>query len=104
MSHCDNVMACKIVSNLSQKQEAKQLDGDVEGIDSWVFHCLVQKYVPCDNVMACNMVSNLTPFSTYSSPLSVKRVEPCYNDIGLCDNFSIALDILRYKLIPHHSP
>jgi len=56
----------------------------------------------CDNVMTCNIVSNLTHFSTYPSPLSVNRVEPCYNDIGLCDTLSIASDILRYKLIPHY--
>jgi hypothetical protein len=28
------------------KQEAKQLDEVVDGIDSWVFHCLAKKYVP----------------------------------------------------------
>jgi hypothetical protein len=29
------------------------------------------------------------------------KVEPGYNDIGLCDTLSIASDILWYQLIPH---
>jgi len=28
-------------------------------------------------------------------------VDPSYNDIGLCDNSSIASDILLYQLLPH---
>jgi len=31
-------------------------------------------------------------------------VEPGYNDTGLCDTSSIALDILWYRLIPRRSP
>jgi len=28
-------------------------------------------------------------------------LEPSCNDIGLCDNLSIASDILLYQLLPH---
>jgi hypothetical protein len=37
----------------------------------------------------------------FSTLVSVKLVEPVYNDIGLRDTSSITSDIPRYQLIPH---
>jgi len=31
----------------------------------------------------------------------LSTVEPCYNDVGLCETSPMASDILWYQLIPH---
>jgi hypothetical protein len=50
------------------------------------------------------MILNLCIYQLYNSNTKVMHtntVEPAYNDIGLCDNLSIASDILQYQLVPH---
>jgi hypothetical protein len=52
-------------------------------------------YLKYKNKSICHVASFVEPVSR------AYRVEPAYNDIGLCDTSSIAFGILRYRSIPH---